>query len=90
MATSLHNFVQKTRQLRVSGLRIGSGKLGPPALALFAALPDVIVCADAAAAAVLAVAPLAVKLADARAPAVLAGAPLRLCGQMFGPPQSLQ
>ena len=66
----------KCGRSRVSRLRVGSSQLSPPALALFAVLPDVIVRTDAAATAVLAVAPLAVMLADARAPAVLAGAPL--------------
>ena len=45
---------RKSRQSRASRLRIGNSKLSPPALALFAALPDEIVRADAAAAAVLA------------------------------------
>jgi hypothetical protein len=62
----------KSRQSRASRQCVVSGKNSPPALALFAALPDVIVRANAAAAAVLAVPPLAVMLADARAPAVLA------------------
>ena len=66
---------RKSRQSRASRQCVGSGQLSPPALALFAALPDVIVRADAAAAAVLAFAPSAVMLADARAPAVLALAP---------------
>ena len=66
----------KCGRSRVSRLRVGSGQLSPPAFALFAAAPDAIVRADAAAAAVLAVAPLAVMRADARAPAVLAAAPL--------------
>ena len=68
----------KCGRSRVSRLRVGSSQLSPPALALFAALPDVIVRADAAATAVLAAAPLAVMLADARAPAVLADAPLAI------------
>ena len=51
-------------------------------LALLEVLPDVIVRADAAAAAVIAVTPLTVMLADARAPAVLAGAPV--CGGYAG------
>ena len=62
----------KSRQSRASRQCVVSGKNSPPALALFAALPDVIVRANAAAAAVLAVPPLAVMLADTRAPAVLA------------------
>ena len=66
----------KSRQSRASRQCVGSGQLSPPALALFAAPPDVIVRADAAAPAVLAVAPLASMLADARAPAVYAVAPL--------------
>ena len=45
----------------VSRRRVGSGKLRPPALALFAVLPDAIVRADAAAAAVLAEAPDAIE-----------------------------
>ena len=60
----------------VSRLRVGRGKLSPPALALLALAPDAIVCADARAPAVLASAPDAVMRTDARAPAVLAGAPL--------------
>ena len=38
---------RKSRQSRASRQCVGSGKLSPPALALFAALPDVIVRADA-------------------------------------------
>ena len=77
MATSLHNVVQQIcGRSRASRLRVGSGQLSPPALAIFAAPPDARVRADAAAAAVLALAPLAVMLADARPPAVLADAPL--------------
>jgi len=49
------------RKSRQSRQCVGSGKLSPPALALFAALSDAIVRADAAAAAVLAEAPDAIE-----------------------------